>query len=99
MPGSVKIESAGNTANPVYIHADKLVYVEGESEIFGEGNVVVRHEDITIFGDLVYINTKEGDISAEGNVLAARASGLRIYTDKLYYNTKDKSAYTKKANG
>jgi len=50
-----------------------------------------------IFCDSIYVNVEEGDVSAQGNVLA-REQGTRIYTEKLYYNYKKEEAYTKEAH-
>lgn len=47
-----------------------------------------------IFSNYVYINYKNGDVSAEGNVIAVYDNS-RIYSDKFYYNIKTQAAYTK----
>ncbi len=85
-----------NTSLPVFITGDNLIYENSTSEIFGEGNILIRQEDTSLFADKVYINTETGDVSAEGNILMIY-KGTRIYSDKIYYNLKNKSAYSKKS--
>lgn len=91
---SKTIDARINTANPVFISADELNYVNDSSEIYGKGHVVLRNDDVSIFSDTIYVNAEKGEIIAEGNVLAIQKDSS-IYTDKLYYNTKDNGAYAK----
>jgi len=79
---------------PLFISGDTLVYDDTGSEITGEGHVIIRHLETSLFADRVYINTETGDVSAEGNVLFISGES-KVQTDRMYYNIKTKSAYTK----
>jgi lipopolysaccharide assembly outer membrane protein LptD (OstA) len=94
---TITAEAYGNTTTPVIISGDNLIYDNVTQEIFGRGHVLMRHSDMMIFADLIYVNPDTGDVSAEGNVLA-EYSGSKIYTEKFYYNTKTENAYTRHAN-
>jgi len=87
-------DSGANTALPMYISGDKLVYDSEHGNITGTGNIIIRQDDIQIYADRVYVNTESGDVSAEGNVLFIRAD-VKVQSDSLYYNTKTKAAFTK----
>ena len=87
------VDSRVNTHLPLFILADELSYDSGGSEIYASGNVIIKHEDISIFANKAYINAKSGDVKAEGNILVMQGK-TRIYTEKLFYNLKDKNAYT-----
>jgi hypothetical protein len=50
-----------------------------------------------IFADYIYVNPGTGDVSGEGNVLAV-FNNSRVYTEKIYYNTKTQDAYCKNAD-
>ncbi|MBP7793204.1 MAG: LPS-assembly protein LptD [Candidatus Goldbacteria bacterium] len=86
-----------NESSPIIITGDDLKYNDETSEVFGEGNIVLRQAATTIFSDSIYINYKSGDVSAEGNVMAVDQDS-RIYSDKFYYNIKTQSAYTRNAH-
>lgn len=81
-----------NTALPLFIMADELIYSDDSSEITGKGNVIARSDDMTIFSDSIYVNTNTGDALAEGNVLAMQ-KGSSVYTDKLNYNFKKSDSF------
>ncbi|MBN2753916.1 MAG: LPS-assembly protein LptD [Candidatus Goldbacteria bacterium] len=91
---AVSADSKPNTASPLFISGDSLVYDDTGSEITGEGHIILKQEGTSLFADRIYINNETGDVSAEGNVLFISGDS-KVQTDRMYYNIKTKSAYTK----
>ncbi len=84
-------------SSPVIITGNDLKYNSETSELFGQGDIALRQGSMIIFSDHIYINYKNGDVSADGSVMAIDEDS-RIYSDKFYYNIKTQGAYTKAAH-
>lgn len=79
---TTKVES-GNVEVLFMLKATKIIQKDKEIDQF-EGDVVIRHDDITIFCDY---GTIEGKIiRAHGNVVIRQGDTLNIFGDRLYYD-------------
>ena len=78
-------ERMSNDADAVEVTADRMEYA-GDL-LIAEGNVAVQQQGTSLQADRVTVNSKTGEINADGNILMLR-EGNRWEGQKLVYNYK-----------
>lgn len=62
---------------------------KGEKIIQAEGNIVIIHQNSTIYGDECLMNFATGSLELHGNVRLV-GKELNLYGTDIYYNAKNK---------
>lgn len=78
-------ERTSTNEGAVEVTADRMEYAD--DLLTGDGHVAVQHQDASVQADRMTVNSKTGEIHADGNIILLR-EGLRWEGQKLSYNYK-----------
>jgi lipopolysaccharide assembly outer membrane protein LptD (OstA) len=96
------IEAAQTRASPdseqVNILADKIDHLKGRDYVLASGSVDITYQTTNLKADQVEVNTKTGDVVAEGNVTIS-SEGSLIRCQKAIFNIYTKRGFMFEADG
>ena len=76
-----------DTALPLHLHADELVYDNAGSKVIARGNVEIQYQNNNLTADEVVYDQSANTLSAAGNVVLREANGNIIRAER--YNVTD----------
>ncbi|WP_455481146.1 LPS-assembly protein LptD [Bartonella sp. B12(2025)] len=72
-----------DSADPLLLSADKLIYNRDANTVSAQGNVQIEYDGNKVIAKKVTYNQKTGRIIAQGNVEIIQKDGSKIYSNKI----------------